>query len=157
MSSANWKLKDATIQLSAAVTRKIDALALDFFTERSKVLTVTDGNRTPLNQAERMYYKFSNGDFTTYRGPQGAELAEVYRAGAKAEKSREEIIAAMAETIAANLKLGKVVSKHLLNNAADFSIRGLTPSDIRYLRAAISRQGGISLQEGIPPHIHASF
>lgn len=140
-----------------AIRSKIDAVAADYHAATGKTLTVTDGMRTPSDQAERVYYKFSHGDFGTYRGTQGAELARLYRAGIASGKSRSQILAAMAGVIEHHLKQGHPISKHLLGMGVDFRVSDLNQTEKDALRNAIRNNGGKPLDEGIPPHTHASF
>ncbi|WP_421837334.1 hypothetical protein [Novosphingobium sp.] len=152
-----WKAKSDAVRIPDAIRRKIDAVAADYHAATGKTLTVTDGMRTPIDQAERIYYKFSYGDFRTYRGAQGAELARLYRGGIASGKSKSQILAGMAAVVDLHLKQGRPISKHLLGMGLDFRVSDMNQTERDALRNAVRNNGGKPLDEGIPPHIHASF
>lgn len=156
-SAPKWKAKSDAVRIPDAIHGKVDAIASDYHAVTGKTLTVTDGMRTPSDQAKRVYYKFSHGDFQTYRGAQGAELARLYRAGITSGKSKSQILSAMAGVINHHLKQGLPISKHLLGMGVDFRVSDLNQTEKDALRIAIRNNGGKPLDEGIPPHIHASF
>lgn len=113
-----WKPKSAKVKVPDKISSKIDAVANDYHAETGKTLTVTDGVRTPRDQAERMYYKYSHGDFSTYKGPQGAQIAAIYRKGVADGKSPSQILDDMTATIDRNLQDGNAISKHLYGRGA---------------------------------------
>ncbi len=152
-----WKAKSDAVKIPDAIRGKIDAVAADYHAATGKTLIVTDGMRTPIDQAERIYYKFSHGDFGTYRGAQGAELARLYRSGIASGKSKNQILAGMEGVIDRHLKIGQPISKHLLGREVDFRISEMNTTDREALIKAIRENNGIPKPEGVPPHIHASF
>jgi hypothetical protein len=152
-----WKAKSDAVRIPEKIRSKIDAVAADYHAATGKTLTVTDGVRTPMDQAERIYYKLSHGDFHTYKGPQGAEMAKIYRTGAASGKSKSQILSDMAATIDSNFRNGHPISKHLLGKGVDFRVSDMSYAGRNALESAIRRNGGTPKLEGIPPHIHASF
>lgn len=135
--SPKWKAKSDAVRIPEQIRSKIDAVAADYHAATGKTLTVTDGVRTPMDQAERIYYKFSHGDFHTYKGPQGAEIAKIYRTGTASGKSKNEILSEMANAIDRNFKQGRPISKHLLGRGVDFRVSDMTPAGRGALESAI--------------------
>ncbi|MBX9885708.1 MAG: hypothetical protein K2X68_12130 [Novosphingobium sp.] len=152
-----WKAKSDAVRIPEKIRSKIDAVAADYHAATGKTLTVTDGVRTPMDQAERIYYKFSHGDFHTYPGPQGAEMAKIYRTGVASGKSKSQILDEMATAVERHFRKGHPISKHLLGKGVDFRVSDIGRSDLNVLLRAIRRNGGTPKTEGVPPHIHASF
>ena len=122
-----------------------------------QTLVVTDGARTPQDQAERIYYKFSHGDFSTYKSAQADQLAAVYRRGRANGKPQSQILSDMSEIIDWHFRNAKPISKHLLGRGVDFRTRDMTLAHQEALKNAIRKNGGKIQKEGVPPHIHASF
>ena len=152
-----WKAKDATVKVPSSIRAKVDRVAEDYHAATGRTLTVTDGARTPQDQAERMYYKFSHGDFRTYKGPQAAQIADAYRQGKAKGKSRSQILSDMSAIIDRHNRNGQPVSKHLERRGVDFRTRDMTAAQQEALEYAIKKHGGVPLPEGVPRHIHASF
>ena len=156
-SGKNWKTKDASVKIPEKIRSKVDGIAKDYNATTGKALTVTDGSRTPRDQAERMLYKYNQGDFSNYKGLQGAKIADIYRQGIANGKSISDILDNMTSAIDRNFQNGNAISKHLYNRVVDFSVCGMTTGNKAVIRDAIRQNGGIPLPEVIPPHIHASF
>ncbi|MFM9934588.1 MAG: hypothetical protein ACKVOL_00155 [Novosphingobium sp.] len=154
---SKWKAKSDAVRIPEKIRGKIDAVAADYHAATGKTLTVTDGVRTPMDQAQRIYYKFSHGDYGTYKGAQGAELKIIYQKGISDGKSKSQVLSDMAAAIDRNLKKGPPISKHLLGRGVDFRVSDMNSADKVALEHAIRRNGGAPLKEGVPPHIHASF
>jgi LysM repeat protein len=152
-----WKAKDASVKVPSSIRAKVDQVAEDYHAATGRTLTVTDGARTPQDQAERMYYKFSHGDFRTYKGPQAAQIADAYRQGKTKGKSRSQILSDMSAIIDRHNRNGQPVSKHLLSRGVDFRTRDMTAAQQAALEDAVKKHGGKIRVEGIPPHTHASF
>ena len=152
-----WKAKDASVKVPSSIRAKVDQVAEDYHAATGRTLTVTDGARTPQDQAERMYYKFSHGDFGTYTGAPAAQIADAYRQGKAKGKSRSQILSAMSAIIDRHNRNGKPVSKHLLGRGVDFRTRDMTAAQQEALEYAIKKHGGTIKAEGVPRHIHASF
>lgn len=152
-----WKTKDANVKVSNNIMKKVDQVAEDYHAATGQTLIVTDGARTPRDQAERMYYKYSHGDFSTYKGAQAARIANIYRQGKAKGKLQSQILDDMTVTIHRNLQNGYPISRHLLGRGVDFRTRDMTSAQIKILENAIKENGGRALKEGVPKHIHASF
>lgn len=152
-----WKIKDAQAKVPGGITAKIDQVAEDYHAATGQTLVVTDGGRTPHDQAERIYYKFSHGDFSTYKSPQADQLAAVYRRGRANGKPQSQILSDMSEIIDWHFRNAKPISKHLLGRGVDFRTRDMTLAHQEALKNAIRKNGGKIQKEGVPPHIHASF
>ena len=152
-----WKVKDAQVKVPDSIRGKIDQVAKDYHAATGQTLVVTDGARTPHDQAERIYYKFSHGDFSTYKSPQADQLAAVYRQGRASGKSRSQILNDMAAIIDHHFRNGHPISKHLLGMGVDFRTKDMTLAQKQALQRAIKKNGGSPLDEGVPRHIHASF
>ena len=152
-----WTAKDASVKVPSSIRGKVDQVAEDYHAATGRTLTVTDGARTPQDQAERIYYKFSHGDFRTYKGPQAAQIADAYRQGKAKGKSRSQILSDMSAIIDRHNRNGKPVSKHLERRGVDFRTRDMTAAQQAALEYAIKKHGGKPLKEGVPFHIHASF
>ncbi len=83
----NWTAKNRTVKVPDRIRANVDNVAKAFNKATGKDLVVTDGMRTPMDQAKRMYYKYSHGDFKTYKGHLGHLIANIYRDGVKNKDS----------------------------------------------------------------------
>jgi len=153
----HWRAKNPSVKVPDQIRSKLDAVAKAFHDATGKVLVVTDGARTPEQQAERMYYKYAHGDFRTYRGNFAAKIANAYREGVKNNLSRDQILTKMAAIVTDSVNANQPISYHLANRAVDFSSKYLSSVDKSVLKLIIAKNGGVPLHEGVPEHIHATF
>jgi hypothetical protein len=153
----HWSVKDSSVILSPEMEGKIDPVAQEFYDRTARDLVVTDGHRTPADQAQRMYDKFAKGDKTTYVGPSGREIRSIYDTGMAGGMDKVTILNNMSSKIGEQMTNGHFVSKHLQDRAVDFQDMYLTPQQRDILGSIIRSNAGIALPEGIPRHTHASF
>jgi hypothetical protein len=153
----HWSIKDSSVILSPEMEGKVDPVAQQFYSRTGRDLVATDGYRTPTDQAQRMFDKFKKGDNTTYPGPSGQTIRSVYDAGMAAGTDKATILNQMSSKIGEQMTNGHPVSRHLNHQAVDFRDAELTPQQKGILGGLIRNNAGISLPEGIPPHMHASF
>jgi hypothetical protein len=153
----HWSAKDSSVSLSPEMEGKVGPVAQQFYDITARDLVVTDGRRTAADQAQRMYDKFAKGDNTTYVGPSGRAIRSIYDAGMAAGTDKATIQNKMSAKISEQMTNGHPVSRHLENQAVDFQDMYLTPQQRGILGGIIRDNAGISLPEGIPRHMHASF
>jgi hypothetical protein len=153
----HWSVKNSSVKVSPGIEDRINSVAQDFYNRTGKNLIATDGNRTPADQAQRMYDKFIDGDNTTYRGPAGQEIRSIFDSGFSAGLDKSKIIANMTSRIQQQLANGHPVSNHLLDRGVDFHTGDLSDAEKQILNEAVRRNSGRFLQEGVHPHTHASF
>lgn len=153
---SRWSPSDHAVTLSDEMRQKADAIAREFHDKTGKELVVTSGSRTPADQARAMYVKFRLGD-KTYTGPSGREIKAIYDNAIAAGQSREVALESMTAKIREQLANGRPVSRHLLKEGLDFRTNGMKEAEVKILQEAMRRNGGITLYEGKPPHLHASF
>ncbi len=114
--------------------------------------TVSSYGRTPYEQGAAMLAKHAAAG----GGSKGdAELHAIYAADASID-TLLSLSPRNAETWGAWIgRYGLDLSRHLKGTAVDFSVRGLTRTQIEALKTAIGAVGGRALEEFAPPHVHA--
>lgn len=142
--------------MSASVTAASSA-QLEFVKKVAAKLsftpTVSSYGRTPLEQAKAMLAKHAAA------GGGAAGDAELYATYA-ADSSIKSLLALPKDAGIWSIwitKYGMNLSRHLSQKAVDFSVRGLSSSQVTALCKAIDAVGGRSLYEANPPHVHADL
>jgi uncharacterized protein YgiM (DUF1202 family) len=125
-----------------------------------KDLVVTSGTRTPARQADALYTKLELGDDVVGLYANKTAIREVkaaYDAGKATGKTKAQIVADMTAILKRQVDAGTSLSAHMRDNAVDFSVRGMTPTDKRAFREALEATGGRVLEETKPPHFHVDL
>ena len=149
----NYSIKTG-VDLGAALESRVRNLANSYHADTGNKLTVTDGPRTPADQAQRMYYKIQNGEgVSIYRNRVAAgEVLDAYNA---ARQTGSDAIAAMTNTISEQVAIGTYISGHLRDGAVDFRRAGV---DLKSFTGAATQNGATKiLDETIPPHLHTEL
>ncbi len=150
----HYTLKDSTVVLSPEIEKKVNEIANEYYAETGKNIVVTDGDRTPLMQADRMY---TNRNFGIYTNKKAAdEIQKVYNDGVTARKSKNEIVANMAKVIEAQISNGTYISPHLRVNAADIRMYDMNKGEKEIFKRIAEKWVRV-LPEGKPPHWHLSI
>lgn len=116
-------------------------------------IAVTSGVRTAASQARALRTKL-DGYPTVEAGIQA--LHDLY----KRDDLIDELVAngldqaTMENTIKAQVLRGQLLSSHLSARALDLRIRGYTPDELAALDAACRAEGGRTVRETVPPHLH---
>ena len=74
----HWSAGDNSVHLSNEMSNVAESVGREFSEKTGRNLVVTGGARTPARQAEVMYDKFKAGDRSTYKGPSGSEILDIY-------------------------------------------------------------------------------
>ncbi|MFH2057074.1 MAG: hypothetical protein ABIJ61_14035, partial [bacterium] len=113
------------VALNDYLETRIAEIAARFRALTELKLVVTDGLRTPAQQAKLLHSRLSRGArLDIYRNQKLAgELAEVFAAS---RSSESETIAALTAVIEAQVAKGEFISKHLTGRAVDVRSVGLT-------------------------------
>jgi LysM repeat protein len=154
--SPNIKLKNSNIQLSPLTKERMSKIADEYNRLTGKKLTITDGNRTPKDQAERIYDKIREGKADgLYKNKKLlAEIKTAYNAGVSKGESREQVTNRMAKVIQEQKNRGEYISKHLVGEGADVRINDMTAADRKAFQQAVDKVGGAKiLNEGDHYHI----
>lgn len=149
--------KKPEVSLSTETYSKVSDTADNFNEKTGKKLVVTDGERTPKDQAKRMAYKIANGAGVKEYGNKNAANA-ILAAYTNAVANGADPVAAMAEKIQEQVSEGVYISRHLSGAGADFRDRDLSQKDKSNLRESAVEAGAKNvLREGIPPHTHVEY
>lgn len=152
------KLKEGeNIRLSPFVVEKLIKIAADYHAATGKSLTITDGNRTALEQAYMMIRQIKKGEIGLYTQKQAAaEVKKVYDAGRANGKSDEQIAQDIGKVIQNQMdSQGVFISRHLRNRGADIRSRDMTPKERSAFNQAAKKHGVEVLKEG--DHLHLQF
>ena len=149
------------VVVPARIAAKVEKVASEFLAKRGKRLVITDGVRTPEDQAILILAKLnSDGEKKTKSlYGNGKNIKAIIKA-AKAETLPQRRLEAVTAVIQAQVDSGKYVSKHLMDSGVDVRTSGLSKRDLKVLREIISANGGKPLPEpntGTGPHDHVSF
>ena len=145
------------VTLSSDSYEKVSDTADNYFDKTGKRLVVTDGVRTPQDQAARMHYKITHGaGLREYRNRTAAnEIMQSYR---DAIANGTDAVSAMASTIQNQMDRGIYISRHLRGTGADFRDRDMSGQERSILRSSAFDAGAANvLREGIPPHTHVEY
>ncbi|HMB58065.1 MAG TPA: RHS repeat-associated core domain-containing protein [Arenimonas sp.] len=149
----NYVLKPG-VRINSAQETVVSNQADEYSRITGNKLIVTDGLRTPREQASRMLYKIRHGEgVRIYRNHAAAmEILNSYRS---AKISKSNPLDAMERTISDQVGRGVYISDHLGNTAIDFRSRDVN-------RRAFSEAAGVAgatliLDEGVPPHLHVQY
>lgn len=152
------KLKDGeNIRLSPLVIEKMTKIAADYHTATGKTLTITDGDRTALEQAYMMIRQIRKGEIGLYtQKAAAAEVKKVYDAGRASQKSDEQIAQDIGRVIQNQMdSQGIFISRHLKKGGADLRSRDMTVKDLNAFKLAAKKHGVTVLKEG--DHLHLQF
>jgi hypothetical protein len=162
----HYQVLDDSVRMNDEVRRAVGNLADAYHSETGQNITVTDGNRTPADQADRMATRLESGQRLVgfYTDRQAAtELEQAYRQATSTGGSPAEVRAAMSETIQNQIDRGVYVSDHLREGAVDVRSRGMT--DPEAFQRLAGEQGfrvldERTLRDGRPsprPHFHLEY
>jgi len=163
-----YALKDSSVIVTDQITSKVDQLASAFYLATGKIFVVTDGFRTPAQQAAQILNTIKNEGIVETRrlysaGGDGGTINEILRAY-DSNKSDAENLTGMTNVIIDQLTRRnnrRVISSHLLGLAIDVSVDGLTPQDIATLNQLTNSIPGAIFKDetwrAVGPHIHLSF
>lgn len=153
--SPHLRLKHPNIRMSPLVRQRMSQIADEYHRLTGKNLTITDGDRTPSEQADRMFSRFRGGNFGGYRNrPLLNEVIAAYREGERRGESPTQIRDRMAQTIQNQVNRGDHISRHLVGQGADVRISDMSASDrAAFLRAVATVGGATKLNEGNHWHI----
>lgn len=151
------KLKDGSnIRLSPFVVEKLTKIAADYHAATGKSITVTDGNRTALEQAYLMIPQIEKGKFHIYSNKSAAnEVKKVYDAGIAGKKPKAHIVKDIEKVIQAQVDRGIYLSRHLRDKGADIRFSDMTSAERKVFSQIVIKHGGDPLIED--DHFHLQF
>lgn len=165
-----YKTKDSTVVIPDAIGGKLDVVASEYYRTTGKVLVITDGGRTPLDQAGRILDTILTARPTIEEGLLYAQ--DLYGGGKTIKeilavfdptKSYDENLQAMTDKITdqVNRKHPRYVSDHLLNNAVDVRSEGMSKDDRKAFEDIVRRLTGHKPKDEtdrlVGPHFHLSL
>ncbi len=154
--SPHLRLKSSGIKMSPLVNAKMSQIADEYHRLTGKNLTITDANRTPRDQADRMYNKIANGQADgLYKNKAAlAEIKQAYAEGKARGESPAQIKDRMGAVIQKQVDRNVFVSRHLRGQGADVRINDMSRSDRAAFQQAVAKAGGATiLNEGDHWHI----
>lgn len=153
--SPHLRLKSNDVLLSPLVRAKMSQVADEYFNRTGKDLVLTDGNRTPHDQAQRIYDKIQHRGEHIYTNKKAlAEIKAAYNEGAQRGESREQIVGRMSRVIQNQANSGTYISKHLSGQGADVRIKLMSATDREAFRQSVAKIGGARiLNEGDHWHV----
>ena len=147
--------KSAAVVLTPALERKADEVADAFFAQTTKNIVVTDGVRTPAEQALQVFNKIRANDLSIYLNQKAAqEIKRAHDVAVKAGKSRAEVLKAMTLVIEDQVARKVFISRHLTRQAFDVRSRDMTAGQKRIFKQVVQDIGVSMIEEGKPPHFH---
>lgn len=155
----HYTVKDNTVHLTDEAQQAASSIAKDYNAATGSDIVVTDGSRTPDNQAQRMYSKLVQGDnLAVYTNKQALQpIVDAYNSGTQAGLTPQQIQSNMTSVIQSQVDQGTYVSRHLQSGAFDVRMSDMTPQQQAAFRTAVQANGGTVVTEAIPPHFHVQF
>ncbi len=149
------KLKPGNdIRLSPQVAVRLGKIANEYHQATGKNLTVTDGNRSSLEQGFMMIRQIRKHKLGIYRARNAAlEVKKVYDAGMARGKSDNQIAQDIAVVIKGQIARGVYISPHLRNNAADIRFSDMGVGDRARFTQIVNKYGGEVVTENDHFHI----
>lgn len=160
----HYRLNNDTVRLNDQMRDAVGRLADEYHRRTGADLTLTDGNRTPADQAARMYYRLTHPDgvhadpLWDYRNRRAVEqIRRAYRDAVAAGKTPAEVQQAMTDVIQQQVdsRPPTYVSAHLREGGVDIRLRDMTAAQRQAFRESVAATGEFTVhQEGNPPHWH---
>jgi hypothetical protein len=152
----NFTKKSPSIILPPIVEKKVNEVADAFFNLTNKKIVITDGTRTPQQQALQVYNKILANDLGIYINHKAAnEIKAAFDLAKSRGKAKADILNAMAAVIAKQVERKVFISRHLTGRAFDVRNIDMTPNQQNIFKQVIQTLGGMTvLPEGKPPHFH---
>jgi hypothetical protein len=147
--------KTAAVVLTPALVKKADEVADAFFAQTKKNIVVTDGVRTPAEQAVQVLAKIRANDLSIYLNQKAAqEIKRAHDVAVKAGKSRADVLKAMTRVIEDQVGRKVFLSRHLTKQAFDVRSRDMNDAQKRIFKQVVQDIGVSMIEEGKPPHFH---
>lgn len=149
----------AGVILSPLLRRQVAKTASRFCEATGKQITVTDGLRTPQDQAfELLEILKLDPDLSVYRNRAAAlEISREYLRSVAEGLDHQEIVARLNEIITRQMSQGVFISAHLTSLAVDVRCRDMSPTERTIFREIASQTATKVLLESHPPHFHLEF
>jgi hypothetical protein len=151
--TADWyDIKGATVVIRPEFKPDLQCIALDYYFSTKTKLFITDGFRTPAQQAQKLIDKMDGGDnLAIYHAP-GVPVLAKYKDDHSKKKTPDVILADITAIVQAQFDSGVYISKHLVSNAFDVR-QGTTVLKLLKEAAASSNFKVLSEKFGTP-HYH---
>ncbi|MBL9027057.1 MAG: hypothetical protein JNL21_32980 [Myxococcales bacterium] len=146
--------------LTPAIEARLAPIADAYHADTGRNVYVTSGRRTPEAQARAMYDKLEAGDdLSIYKNKEAiADIKRAYESAKKAGKTPDEVCAAMAAVIEAQVTACVYISRHLFAGAVDVRSRDMSDEEKAAFRRAVAGQKDVTvILESTPPHFHLEF
>lgn len=156
---ANYRKKSSAVILPPAVEKKVNEIADAFFSRTARKIVITDGTRTPAQQALQVYNKILKNELTIYTNHAAAnEIKAAYDRAKSQGKPKAEVLKAMTAVIEGQVARGDLISRHLSGRAFDVRNKDMTPKLQDVFKQVAQTVGGVTvLPEGNPPHFHVQL
>jgi hypothetical protein len=149
------------VVLSTDIEWRVAAIASAYNAETGKTIRINSGTRSAQSQAAAMYTKFLAGgvqETQLYRArAQAKRLFDIFDAGRRAGKNRQDVVADMTTEIEAQIAAGVFISKHLRAGAVDVRSTDMSQSQKQVFRRVAERHAESVILESNPPHWHLQF
>ncbi len=144
--SSNLKLKSTEINLSPKTKEKMGKIADEYNRLTGKKVTITDTNRTPKDQAERVYDKIKKGEAGIYTQKNLlGEVKTAYKAGVAKRETPKQITDRMAKVIQDQVNKGQYISRHLIGEGVDVRSRDMSTKEKESFKEVVKNIGGASV------------
>lgn len=155
----NFTKKSSSIILSPAAEKKVNEVADAFFNLTNKKIVITDGTRTPQQQAVQVFNKILAHDLGIYINHKAAnEIKAAFDLARSQGKSKTDVLKAMSAVIEKQVANKVFLSRHLTGRAFDVRNKDMTPKQQNIFKQVIQTIGGMTLlPEGKPPHFHVQL
>ncbi|MEZ4433253.1 MAG: N-acetylmuramoyl-L-alanine amidase [bacterium] len=143
------------VTLEPGVEAEVDEVADAFFAQSGRDIVITSNMRTPMQQADAMYPKFSSGEvWRLYRNRN--LLNEINAAYVNARgQPKTVVVDAMTRVIQSQVERGAYISRHLKAGAIDVRSKTLSAREIEIFMRVVREQGHHVIKEG--DHLHLEF
>ncbi len=131
-------------------------IAVEYKQATGNNLTITDGNRTPLEQSYMMIRQIRKGKLGIYgRKDAAAEVGKTYDNARAQGKSDKEIAQTISLVIEGQMKKGIYISPHLTNKGTDVRFWDMSNANKAKFVEIVNKYGGEVVKEN--DHFHLQF
>lgn len=154
----HYSTKGAVV-IPVTLEPQLKKIADAYYKATNKDIVVTSARRTAASQASALYIRFSKGgNVNDYiRQTEAKAVKKIYDDAVTANKDEAEIINAMEQELARQIKQGRHLSSHLSSRALDVRSRDMSTMEKKEFLKACKAVASKCLVEGTPQHFHLQF
>jgi choice-of-anchor C domain-containing protein len=153
-----WQTKDASVRVPSFVESRLNTIAAAYYRRTREILIITDGERTPAEQALRMWEQLiqRHGEPNVRHLYKRQDLLPDIIAAFNSHQSKEDQLAAMTAVIESQVADGEFISLHLAGKAIDIGSTGVNRAAFEHALHSVTGVRSLHETSG-GAHFHLQF